>query len=65
MRTFPGFLIVALAAAGCQREERQLRLDPPVVAALEQIALMPNRISGTPPQIYFALDRPYDVSFAI
>jgi mono/diheme cytochrome c family protein len=46
--------------AGCQREERQLRLDPPVTAALNDAALMPNGISGAPPQIYFALDKPYE-----
>jgi len=53
---------VALAMAACQREERELRLDPPVAAALDSIALMPNGISGAPPQIYFALDRPYETN---
>jgi cytochrome c oxidase cbb3-type subunit 3 len=50
----------ALLAAGCHREERQLRLDPPLAAALEELRLMPNNISGTPPEVYFALDKPYE-----
>ena len=54
--------VVAAIAAGCQREERQLRLDPPVAAALENIALMPNAISGAPPEVYFALDRSYETN---
>jgi len=49
----------AIALTACQREERDLRLDPPVAAALDGIALMPNRISGAPPQVYFALGQPY------
>jgi len=48
--------------AGCQREERSLRLDPPLAHALDGIALMPNGISGAPPEVYFALDRPYEVN---
>jgi cytochrome c oxidase cbb3-type subunit 3 len=51
---------LALSMLGCQREERDLRLDPAVSAALDQIALMPNGISGAPPQVYFALDKPYE-----
>src|SRR3981081_1939776 len=60
MRISLVFLSVAVATAGCQREERQLRLDPPVAAALDNIALMPNGISGAPPEAYFALDKPYE-----
>src|SRR3954447_14897782 len=59
MRNFLVFLSVAVATAGCQREERELRLDPPVAAALDKIALMPNGIGGAPPNVYFALDKPY------
>lgn len=51
---------VTIAFAGCQREERQLRLDPPLGEALDKIALMPNGIAGTPPRAYFALDKPYE-----
>lgn len=39
-----------------------MRLDPPVAAALSQIALMPNGISGAPPEVYFALGQPYEVN---
>ncbi|WP_458759623.1 c-type cytochrome [Afipia sp. TerB] len=59
MRTTILLLGLALVVAGCQREERQLRLDPPVASALDKIALMPNRISGAPPEIYYALGKPY------
>jgi cytochrome c oxidase cbb3-type subunit 3 len=53
-------LFPALLLAGCKREERQLRLDPPLTAGLEELRLMPNDIGGTPPEIYFALDKPYE-----
>ena len=49
----------AAVLAGCQREERELRLDPPLAAALDRVALMPNGISGAPPQVYFELGKPY------
>jgi cytochrome c oxidase cbb3-type subunit 3 len=63
MRTFLAFLSIAsVSVAGCQREERQLRLDPPVAAALDKIALMPNGIGGAPPETYFALDKPYETN---
>ncbi len=51
------FCVAALG--GCQREQRDLRLDPPLAAALEKPALMPNGISGAPPEVYFKLDEPY------
>src|ERR1700712_2747378 len=60
MRTFLTFLSIAICTGGCQREERQLRLDPPVAAALDKIALMPNGIGGAPPETYYALDKPYE-----
>src|SRR6478672_2878395 len=62
MRSFYLVALLAAALAGCQREGRELRLDPPVTAALDKIALMPNRISGVPPQIYFALGKPYEAN---
>jgi len=55
-------LTLMVILSGCQREERELRLDPPVAAALDQVALMPNGISGAPPQVYFALGQPYEAS---
>ena len=62
------FLKVAAAAlllfsAGClglMWEGRQPRLDPPVSAALEELKLMPKRIGGMPPEIYFALGKPFE-----
>jgi len=53
-------LLCIVTLGGCEREERELRLDPPVADALNKIALMPNRIAGAPPQVYFALDKPYE-----
>lgn len=51
-----------VALTGCQREERSLRLDPPLAQALDRIALMPNGIGGAPPAIYFALGLPYETN---
>jgi cytochrome c oxidase cbb3-type subunit 3 len=62
MKLAASLLAVAVIAAGCQREERQLRLDPPVAAALERVSLMPNKIGGAPPPVYTALERPYEVN---
>nr|WP_246736238.1 c-type cytochrome [Enterovirga sp. DB1703] len=47
-------------AAGCQREERDLRLDPPVTAALDQVAPMANAVGGAPPDVLGALGEPYE-----
>jgi cytochrome c oxidase cbb3-type subunit 3 len=55
-------VLVALTMAGCQREQRELRTDPPVAAELALIKLMPNGISGAPPQLYYELDRPYETN---
>jgi cytochrome c oxidase cbb3-type subunit 3 len=60
MRLSLVLLSISVAAAGCQREERELRLDPPVAAALDKVALMPNQIGGAPPETYFALGKPYE-----
>ena len=53
-------IVCIVMLCGCEREARQLRLDPPTAAALDGIALMPNKIGGTPPQVYFALDQSYE-----
>src|SRR3954447_20507425 len=45
--------------AGCEREQRELRLDPPLDAALNQVAVMPNRIGGSPPPVDTPLGQPY------
>jgi cytochrome c oxidase cbb3-type subunit 3 len=44
---------------GCEREERQFRTDPPVAAALEAVAPMPDGIAGAPPDAYVAAGEPY------
>jgi cytochrome c oxidase cbb3-type subunit III len=62
MRMATLVLALALCEAGCQREERQFRLDPPVAESLDKIALMPNRIGGAPPPVYFALAKPYEAN---
>jgi cytochrome c oxidase cbb3-type subunit 3 len=53
-------LAAAVMLVGCKREERQMRLDPPIIAALGELRLMPNGISGASPEIVFALDHPYE-----
>ena len=50
---------VASQLAACEREKRDLRLDPPVAAALEQSPAMPNGIAGAPPEVYAASGKPY------
>jgi cytochrome c oxidase cbb3-type subunit III len=59
MSTWKVACLVALLVAGCQRETRELRLDPPVADALDRIAVMPNNIGGAPPDVYAALGEPY------
>jgi len=53
-------LAIASAALGWLREPRELRLDPPAASDLDRFRLMPNDISGTPPESYFALGKPYE-----
>ena len=53
-------LALMMTLGGCQREARELRLDPPVDAALNDVAVMPNGIGGAPPDVYGALDRTYE-----
>jgi cytochrome c oxidase cbb3-type subunit 3 len=62
MKNSAALLLFAIALAGCQREERSLRIDPPVAAGLDLIRLMPNGISGAPPQLYYELNRPYETN---
>src|SRR5690349_2677198 len=52
-------LALALGAASCQREVRDLRIDPPVAAALDRSASMPHGIAGAPPRVYTELGKPY------
>jgi cytochrome c oxidase cbb3-type subunit III len=56
-------LICALLVSnlcGCEREERQYRTDPPVAAALQAVAPMPDGIAGAPPDVYVASGEPYN-----
>ena len=48
------------AFVGWAREGRIYRLDPPLAADLGHIQLMPNGISGAPPEVYFAMGKPYE-----
>ncbi|WP_337268256.1 c-type cytochrome [Oryzifoliimicrobium ureilyticus] len=57
-------LVVAAssAALGWLRTPRQYRTDPPIMSALEHYRLMPNKISGAPPEVYFAIGKPYELT---
>ena len=48
------------ALVGWYRQPRELRLNPPVAADLDNVRLMPSSIGGAPPEIYFALGKPYE-----
>ena len=58
----PGMLVsfALLSLFGCRREQRELRLDPPLAAAMGELRLMPNKIGGAPPEVYFAQGEPYE-----
>jgi cytochrome c oxidase cbb3-type subunit III len=51
-------ILIALPLCACKREQRALRTDPPVAAALEKVAVMPGGINGTPPEVDRALGHP-------
>jgi cytochrome c oxidase cbb3-type subunit 3 len=53
-------LPLALLGGGCEREARELRLDPPVADALERVSVMPAGIGGAPPGVYVALHKTYE-----
>jgi cytochrome c oxidase cbb3-type subunit III len=55
-------LPLALILTGCEREKRDLRLDPPSLEALDEVATMPNGIAGAPPDVYVAQNRTYEVN---
>lgn len=52
-------LLIALLG-GCEREQREVRLDPPLAAALDGVALLPLGIGGRPPEVVPALGQPFD-----
>ncbi|WP_431323298.1 c-type cytochrome [Rhizobium sp. YTU87027] len=58
---FPGLLLALGLAAwmGSLRGARQYRTDPPVASGLQALRIMPGGIEGTPPEVYFALGKPY------
>ncbi len=53
-------LIVGAGVMGWIDEGRRFRLDPPVNSELDGFRLMPNGISGAPPEIDFARGQPYE-----
>jgi len=55
-----GVCLAAVATVGWERQSRDLRLDPPIANKLDDFRLMPNGISGAPPQVYYALGEPYE-----
>ena len=60
-----GFVVSLLALpllVACEREKRDLRLDPPALEALDAIATMPDGISGAPPGVYVAMNRTYEAN---
>ena len=54
----PLVLVAALVLCGCKREQRSLRTDPPIAAAMAKVAVMPGGINGTPPDVDRALGHP-------
>lgn len=48
-----------LLLAACKREERAFRIDPPEAEALNQVAVMPGGIGGTPPDVDRARGHPF------
>lgn len=51
--------VIPLVLSACEREQRSLRTQPPVAAALDDVRLMPNGIGGAPPRVLTALGHPY------
>jgi cytochrome c oxidase cbb3-type subunit 3 len=52
--------VVASFLTSCDRERRDLRADPPVAAALDNVALMPGGRLGAAPEIDRALGKPFE-----
>jgi cytochrome c oxidase cbb3-type subunit 3 len=58
--SFPRATIaLLLLLTACKREEREFRSDPPVAAALDEVAVMPGGISGAPPAVDRAQGHPF------
>lgn len=62
MRSLVIMVLAATLVAGCRREEREYRLDPPALEGLDAVALMPGLIGGAPPDVYVAMGRPYETN---
>jgi cytochrome c oxidase cbb3-type subunit III len=58
----PLVIVIVLPFCACKREERSLRTDPPVAAALEKVVVMPGGIDGTPPKVDRALGHPSETN---
>ena len=56
------FLLSLPFLVACEREKRDLRLDPPALEALDAIATMPDGISGAPSDVYVAMNRTYEAN---
>ncbi|GBD50179.1 cytochrome c oxidase subunit III [Methylopila sp. Yamaguchi] len=54
--------LAGLALSACEREERVMRRDPPVVAALDEAALLPGGVGGAEPLAHVALGKPYETN---
>jgi cytochrome c oxidase cbb3-type subunit 3 len=52
-------IFAAIWLTGCERESRELRTDPPIASALNDVAVMPSGIGGAPPPVYAALNKPF------
>ena len=59
MRGWQAGLLALLLLAGCKREARETRTDPPVIEALDAVAAMPIGINGRPPAVLAAMGEPY------
>jgi cytochrome c oxidase cbb3-type subunit 3 len=53
-------LALCLILAGCLREKREFRADPPVATAYSDLRLMPNGIGGAPPYVDTVLGEPFE-----
>ncbi len=62
MRLARAALLCLVALAGCDREKRDLRTDPPTIQALDEVATMPDGIGGAPPDVEVAAGKPYEAN---
>jgi cytochrome c oxidase cbb3-type subunit 3 len=55
-------LVLVLALSACKREQRELRTDPAVQAALNDIKIMAVGVSGTPPRVIAVQGEPFETN---